>query len=234
MHNRNKLAIQIIIFFIGLYTAACHASFVLNGTRFIYSGDQKNISFQITNHSKGTYGGQVWIENSDIKDHNIYFIPAPSFFSLLPSQVQIDRIIKVNNNLPKNKESLFYLNVQEIPKLPKNNGNELQIAMDIRVKLIYRPISISSGRNNAEQQVEIKYKNGRFLIENPTPYYFAITQLIINNQTIHLSKITTENLCVFKPYSTVLLPNSISHIHSVSFKAINDYGENVSYKISKA
>ncbi len=49
------------------------AAFTLNGTRYIYNGDMKNISIEIDNASKSTYGGQVWIDNLDKGNDEVSF-----------------------------------------------------------------------------------------------------------------------------------------------------------------
>ncbi len=45
------------------------------------------------------------------------------------------------NALPQDRESLFYLNVREIPPKP-DKPNVLQLAMQSRIKLFYRPAAI--------------------------------------------------------------------------------------------
>ena len=45
------------------FSQSAHAAFILNGTRYIYDEGRKNISIEINNESKETYGGQVWINN---------------------------------------------------------------------------------------------------------------------------------------------------------------------------
>ncbi|SKA50401.1 fimbrial chaperone [Photobacterium toruni] len=217
--------IYVLLFFM---TTQCYASFVLDGTRYIYDGNKKNIAVQITNDSNNEYGGQIWIENTDQPKDNIYFIPAPAFFTISKNQIQIDSIINVNNSLPKNKESLFYLNVQEIP-LKSTTNNSLQIAMNTRVKLIYRPKAIINDRAGAENKINIISKNGDIYLNNPTPYYFAITSVNANNQPLQLSSVIMNRLTVFKPFSKVMLGNYGDK--NISFKAINDYGAVINYKI---
>ncbi|MEC6824672.1 fimbrial chaperone [Photobacterium piscicola] len=216
--------IYALLFFM---TTHCYASFVLDGTRYIYDGTIKNIAVQITNDSNNSYGGQVWIENSDQPINNIFFIPAPAFFTLAKNQIQIDSIINVNDDLPKNKESLFYLNVQEIP-LKSTTDNSLQIAMNTRVKLIYRPKAIINDRAGAENKINIISKDGDIYLNNPTPYYFAITSVTDNNKPLQLSSVIMNKLTVFKPFSKVKLGN---YNKNISFNAINDYGAVINYNI---
>ena len=70
------------------------AAFVLNGTRFIYDEGKKNISFEVTNQSTETYGGQVWIDNTNQDNAQVYMVPAPPFFKVAPKEKQIVRIMK--------------------------------------------------------------------------------------------------------------------------------------------
>ena len=50
------------------FSSQSMAAFVLNGTRFIYEEGKKNISFEVTNNAEKTYGGQVWIDNTNQND----------------------------------------------------------------------------------------------------------------------------------------------------------------------
>jgi P pilus assembly chaperone PapD len=217
------------------YCVSAHAAFSLSGTRFIYNSQQKNISLQVTNDGNTLYGGQVWIGNGDHPSDKVYFIPAPAFFTLQPNQTQIVRLINVDNKLPQNKESLFWLNVQEIPQAVKNKGDEgsLQIAMDTRVKLLYRPQDLQAARSGAEQKTQIEDVNGKAVLKNPTPYYFAVVDVTNNGKPLALSANTNQNLAEFKPFSSINLDVNYSQIHDLTVKAINDYGAVVTYRLNK-
>ncbi|TLJ01143.1 fimbrial chaperone protein, partial [Escherichia sp. E3659] len=93
------------------------AAFVLNGTRFIYDENKKNITFEVTNNAGQMYGGQVWVDNTS-EGNGIYMVPQPPFFKVGAKQKQIIRIMKTDSSLPTDRESLFWLNVQEVPPKP--------------------------------------------------------------------------------------------------------------------
>ncbi|ENM2172647.1 fimbria/pilus periplasmic chaperone, partial [Escherichia coli] len=99
------------------------AAFVLNGTRFIYEEGKKNVSFEVTNNADKTYGGQVWIDNTN-QGNGVYMVPQPPFFKVGAKQKQVIRIINTDSNLPKDRESLFWLNVQEVPPKPEVKDGE--------------------------------------------------------------------------------------------------------------
>ncbi|EBF3476179.1 fimbrial chaperone PefD, partial [Salmonella enterica subsp. enterica serovar Typhimurium] len=137
------------------------AAFVLNGTRFIYEEGRKNTSFEVTNQADETFGGQVWIDNTTQGSSTVYMVPAPPFFKVRPKEKQIIRIMKTDSTLPSDRESLFWLNVQEIPPKPKaSEGNVLAVAVNTKVKLIYRPKALVEGRRNAEKNLQIAHRGG--------------------------------------------------------------------------
>ena len=206
------------------------AAFTLNGTRFIYNEGEKNISFDVTNNADKTYGGQVWINNTTQGD-GVYMIPQPPFFKIGAKQKQIIRVINTDSSsLPKNQESLFWLNVQEVPPKPENtSGGVLALAMNTQVKLIYRPASIKKDRKNAEKKILVENKLNSTWIKNPTPYYMAITQIKSDGKDVNLSDKVSYEISQLKPFSEVDLGKKISG--KISIDAINDWGGVQTYAI---
>ncbi|WP_117086815.1 fimbrial chaperone, partial [Klebsiella pneumoniae] len=161
-----------------------HAAFVLNSTRYIFAGDKDNISVQVNNESSQEYGGQIWIDNANARDQNVYFAPSPTFFKVSGGHKQILRLLKINDSLPKDKESLFWVNVQEIPKAPKEGTNSLAIALHTQVKMIYRPESLKEGREDAEKNIKIIHEGGNTILYNNSPYYFAVINVKQNGHDV--------------------------------------------------
>lgn len=206
--------------------AACGqavAAFTLNGTRFIYEEGKKNISFEVTNNADQTYGGQVWIENSDARNSAVYLVPQPPFFKVDGRNKQIVRILMVDESLPKERESLFWLNVQEVPPKPADKeGNVLAIAMNTKVKLFYRPQAIAAGRQDAEKQLQVEQRGNTTWLKNPTPYYMAIASVSSNGREVKLPASAVSAISTLAPFSEVSLGTSVSGKISVS--AVNDWG----------
>ncbi|KLW85418.1 hypothetical protein SP99_04580 [Enterobacter sp. BIDMC92] len=230
--NKNRLfryAVLLCVITAGGVTTA-NAAFILSGTRFIYEEGKKNISIEVTNTSKDTYGGQVWIDNSATDNTGVFMVPSPPFFKLDAGRKQVLRLMNVNSSLPNDRESLFYINVQEIPPKPKQvDGSIIAIAMNTRVKLLYRPKSIMKERLNAESQVMPEYKNGHLWLKNPTPYYFAITSVKVNGKTMTIPKQKLSSLTTLKPNDEV--DTGIVQAGNVTIGAINDWGGEQFYEI---
>ncbi|EBL7540524.1 fimbrial chaperone [Salmonella enterica subsp. enterica serovar Java] len=218
-----------------LISSQSMAAFTLNGTRFIYEGGSKNISFEVTNHAPDTWGGQVWIDNESMSSDSVSLIPAPTFFKVDGNQKQVIRILDVNDALlPKDRESLFRLNVQEIPPAPKSGGNVLSMAMNTQVKLIYRPKSLSAGRQDAEKQLRIEQHGGVSVLVNPTPYYFAVVALhngATDKGTVISVPASSPSPATLAPHAEVPLGKVVSL--PVTVEAIDDYGATRSYTLSR-
>ncbi|EIV0763241.1 fimbrial chaperone [Escherichia coli] len=229
MSNLGKAALTALLSL--SFCSQSMAAFVLNGTRFIYDEGKKNISFEVTNNAEKTYGGQVWIDNTGQGDR-IYMVPQPPFFKVPPKQKQIIRIMNIDTNLPKDRESLFWLNVQEVPPKPEVNDSEgsvLAIAMNTRVKLLYRPASIKDGRKDAEKQLKLVQRGSNTWLKNPTPYYMAIVTVKHGGKAVSLSNNVMKEASQLKPYSEINLGKKVSG--KVSVDAVNDWGGVQNYEI---
>lgn len=200
------------------------AAFTLNGTRFIYEEGKKSISLEVSNSTDETYGGQVWIDNVSHSRDDVFIVPSPPFFKVDAKGKQIVRLMNANPALPKDRESLFWLNVQEVPPKPKSSeGSQLAIAMNTQVKLIYRPKVLSEGRKDAEKQLTFIGRDGTVWLKNPTPYYFAVTSVFSGGREVTLSKEAQKSLSLLAPYSEVNTGvKSLSG--KLSVEAINDWG----------
>ena len=223
----NKFAKGALVALLSLsFCGQSMAAFVLNGTRFIYEEGKKNLSFEVTNNANKTYGGQVWIDNG------VYMVPQPPFFKVGAKQKQIIRVMNTDSNLPKDRESLFWLNVQEVPPKPEvkdGEGSVLAIAMNTRVKLIYRPVSLKDGRKDAEKHLKLEQRGNETWLKNPTPYYIAIVNVKRDGKDIPLSDSVMKGVAQLKPFSDVSLGKNVSG--KISVDAVNDWGGVQSYEI---
>lgn len=105
---------------VSLLTAnSAFAALALDATRYIYKGDKQTLSAVVENQSKSDFGAQVWLDNIVEKDTRPTFIATPSFFKVKGGGKQVFRILKVTDHMPKDKESIYWLNLQEIPPKKK-------------------------------------------------------------------------------------------------------------------
>ncbi|MGF6593716.1 fimbria/pilus periplasmic chaperone [Pseudomonas sp. 2835] len=156
------------------------AAVSLDRTRVIFTGSEKSISLSVSNqNAQLPYLAQAWIENEQAEKITSPLVVVPPIQRLeagANSQVKIQGLPELNL-LPQDRESLFYFNLREIP--PRSDKpNTLQIALQTRVKLFYRPAAIAprAGINEApwQEKLILTRQNDRYLVNNPTPYYVTL------------------------------------------------------------
>lgn len=225
------LRVNKILTILMLFITVNSYAFVLNGTRYIYPESNNSISMTVRNNAAVLYGGQVWIENHSSVDDRVYFSVSPSLFRLNGGESQLVRIFNVDDSLPKNRESLFYINAQEIPRLKESGeSNEMMFAINTKVKLIYRPDAVKSKREDAEQNIKITHVGNTTRLHNDTPYFFAIIEAYDEtDKAIDINKYGLRDpLGTFAPGSSVDIPRKHSKLSIVS---IGDYGETKKYTL---
>lgn len=203
----------------GLFAQSASAALALDATRYVYEGNKVAISATVNSETEHEFGGQVWVDNIIEKDTRPTFIATPSFFKIKAKGRQVFRIMKVSDHMPQDKESVYWLNLQEIP--PKLKGSGISMAIRTRVKLFYRPEKLIEGRANAEQNMTIEHLPGKQFLVNSTPYIFAIGSVLdVNDKPVTFTKKEQDTLAMFMPGDKV----NITGFKVKSVFALNDFG----------
>ncbi|HDR9250916.1 molecular chaperone [Burkholderia vietnamiensis] len=136
------------------------ASVTLSGTRVVFPAADKEVTVQLTNDGKQPALVQAWIDKGNQRTSpdaiDVPFVITPTIFRVEPGKGQTLRILYTGEPLPENKESLFWLNVLDVP--PKVSGkddvNRLQFAFRTRIKLMYRPAGLAGTAGDAPAQLK--------------------------------------------------------------------------------
>ncbi|WP_132714970.1 fimbria/pilus periplasmic chaperone [Vibrio crassostreae] len=204
------------------------ASLTLDATRYIYEEGGRFISAMAYNPSEKEYGAQVWVDNIVESDTRPSFIATPSFFRIKDESQQVFRILKVSDHMPDDKESIYWMNLQEIP--PARDGGGVSIAIRTKVKLIYRPAGLAEGRVGAERRLSLEYVPGGENLVNTTPYIFTIGSVLDESDAIiEFSQEDRETLTMFMPGDRVSVTGHI--VNAVI--ALDDYGSEVVHVLDK-
>ncbi|MEN4947356.1 fimbria/pilus periplasmic chaperone [Pseudomonas proteolytica] len=167
----------------GMCTALIsQAAVSLDRTRVIFIGGEKSVSLSISNqNTQLPYLAQGWIENEQGEKITSPMVVLPPVQRLEPgasSQIKIQGLPELNL-LSQDQESLFYFNLREIP--PRSDkANTLQIALQTRVKLFYRPVAIAAKKGLSEapwqEQLTLTRLGNSYQINNPTPYFITVIE----------------------------------------------------------
>lgn len=201
------------------YSTMVQAGVALGATRVIYPAGQKQVQLGVTNNDdSNTYLIQSWIENSE-NEKDGRFVITPPLFAMQGKKENILRIIDATNNqLPQDRESLFWVNVKAIPSMDKSklSDNTLQLAIISRIKLYYRPAKLALAPDQAAEKLTFSRSGSSLTLTNPTPYYLTVTELNAGTRIL-------ENALVppMGKTSVKLPPDAGSRI---TYRTINDYG----------
>lgn len=165
-----------------------HATVSPDRTRIIFNASAKSVTVRLTNQSKtDPYLAQSWIEDKEGKKTREFISPIPPLLRIEPDEQAQVRLMAQQNlsRLPADRESLFYYNMREIP--PKaEQKNVMQIAMQSRLKLFWRPkaIELKEGQFVPLDKVVISRSSDGLQLKNPSPYYITVGYIGLNGKTL--------------------------------------------------
>nr|WP_139375561.1 fimbria/pilus periplasmic chaperone [Serratia marcescens] len=210
----------------GALAPTAQAAIALDRTRVIFDGGVQSVSLSVSNQNKQLpYLAQGWLEDEQgnkIQSPLTVLPPVQRIEPGKPSQVKI-QALPAAKMLPQDRETLYYFNLREIP--PKSNKpNSLQIALQTRIKLFYRPAAIAPERNAApwQEQLTLSKQGDKYVVNNPTPYYVTLVDAA-SRKGVEGAK-GFEPLMVPPKGSLPLTVSAGSVGNSPVLTYINDYG----------
>lgn len=220
-----KCALSIVL--VSIHTMS-YGAIALDRTRIIFNGSSSSVSLVIQNKNQDLpFLVQTWLENAEHEKIKSPFMVLPPIQRLEPiqsSQIRIEALEKKIDQLPQDRESLFYFNLRELP--PKSDKpNSIQFALQNKLKLFYRPTSIMLSstellQNPWQEKLEIIKQDQKVIVRNPTPYFTTI--LSIQPENIKLK--ATESL-MLSPYSEAEVAMNAQDLGEFpSLTYINDLG----------
>jgi chaperone protein EcpD len=219
----------------GAMVSAAHASIVITGTRVIYPAQAREVNVRLKNVDEKPTLVQAWIDDGRASaapsEIRVPFLMMPSVFRVEPDKGQSLRIMATGANFPLDRESVYWLNVLEIPPKPADSDqrNLMQIAFRTRIKMFYRPASLTDDPSAYRSKLTWKFasndKGERVLrMENPSPYYISLNSVSLetNGKTVGL---VPEMAPPFGHVDMKLAAGTVDEKAStVSFAVITDYG----------
>ena len=201
------------------YSVLAQAGVALGSTRVIYPAGEKQVQLNVTNNDDlSTYLIQSWVENAQ-GNKDGHFVITPPLFAMQGKKENTLRIIDATNQqLPQDRESLFWINVKAIPSMDKSklDKNTLQLAIISRIKLYYRPEKLVLPPDQAAEKLSFSRNGSSLMLTNPTPYYLTVTELNAGTRVL-------ENALVPPMGNTsVKLPPDAGN--NITYRTINDYG----------
>lgn len=209
-----------------------HAAIVIYGTRIVYPAEKNEVMVQLMNQENRSSLVQSWIDDGDTslppEKIQVPFLLTPPVAKVAANSGQQLKIKKLPNMLPNNKESLFYLNVLDIPpNNPDSAGkNVLKFAMQNRIKLFYRPKGISPVNKHTFQKLSMKRSGGIYSIKNDAANWITVAEVKANNV-----KINNESI-MLAPLSSADVALKNANANQYKMTIIDDHGNYISDNVS--
>lgn len=209
-------------------------------SRLVFAAGAVEQSLQVFNVNEYPVLVQAWIDDGRIdalpQESTAPIVVIPPIFRLGHSDQTNLRLINSGAALPSDRESLFWLNLYEIPATPKNSPADNQmvtVTMRTQIKVFVRPAKLPFSSDELPRRLAFlltRTPDGLLLeIRNPTPYYATIAALQVG-----IGSASQEpSADMIAPFSktTVHLDegqDSLSDNATVRFLLISDDGNSVS------
>ena len=222
----------LLVLFISSIVLPAHAGIVIYGTRIIYPAEKNEVLVQLMNQGGRSSLVQSWIDDGDTslppEKIKVPFLLTPPVVKVAGDSGQQIKIKKMPNMLPDNKESLFFLNVLDIPPNNIDNAgkNVLKFAMQNRIKLFYRPKGISSVNKGTFQKLSMKRSGSIYSIKNDAANWITVTEVKANNV-----KINNESI-MLAPLSSADVALKNANTNQYKMTIIDDHGNYISDNVS--
>lgn len=224
------------------WAGASSASVIIVGTRVVYPADARDVNVRLNNNGELPAMVQAWLDTGVAEAApetiDVPFRLTPSLFRIDPSKNQSLRLVyapeSAEKALPLNRESLFWLNVLEVPPRPATakEQNYLQFAVRSRIKLFFRPKDLPGSAATAHESLKWQVKREgnvlRLTATNPTPFHvsFSEVQMVDGDREVGPSlpgmvAPGSSETFVFSNTNVTSMPSR------VKYKSINDYGAQV-------
>lgn len=228
--SMGKLFIQLTLIASLLFSFSAQSGIIASATRVIFLEGDSQKTLTLANTNDYNVIAQVWVddgENNGTPGYEKYpFVAVPSVFKLAPKEFTNLNIIYNNMPLPKDRESVFWLNIYEIPSIKATkvpNRSQVLMAMNTQMKIFYRPKLIQDSANKRDENLTFalnnKTNNLEIIAHNPSPFYqsFANIVLLYNGKNY---PVELESDMMVAPFSqkTYQLPTAIKQVITAEAK----------------
>lgn len=214
--------------------ASALAGVVINGTRVIYPAQAREVTVQVSNDGQAPSLVQAWVDTGNPEqtpdNSDAPFVLTPPIARVEPGRSQALRLIFTGAGLPDDRESLFWLNVLDVPPSPEavagEEQNFLQVAFRSRIKLFYRPQALHGQANEAPNALRWSRSGAQLKVQNPSAFHVTLADVVALAGT-HEHALGDKGRMV-APGQSLEFPVS-TVVDRVRFSTINDYGGRVEH-----
>ncbi|WP_321150880.1 fimbrial biogenesis chaperone [Aeromonas jandaei] len=218
MKLKSQIAFILLLFCINNNS---YASIKLSATRLIFSDGEKEQSVTVSNNGNARLA-QSWLDKNHPADPVPPFAVTPPLAKLTEKGSQLLRVHYAGQGLPDDRESMYWLAVQEIPQKAEGQ-NVIQFAVQQRIKVFYRPVGLPGKASDAPLTMKMALVDGKLTVSNPTPYFINLATLEAGNESLGGEAIA--------PFGQLVLPAAkLGSNAKLDLTIVNDFGAHVAWQ----
>lgn len=224
---------------ISLFSLSVQASVVIDATRIVYPAKEREVSLRLNNQGQQAALVQTWIDDGRVDakpdEADAPFVVMPPMVRIDPSKGQSLRIAYApSNTIPKDRESVFWLNVLDVPPLPGEQiGNHMQLAFRTRLKLFFRPADLPGSATQSAKKLRWSLfgsaKDAVLRVTNDGAFHVSFNSVELKLKNGKTLKVKNHMVAPKSSADFVFeqVPNASEIEGGVIYEWINDFGSNV-------
>lgn len=200
-----------------MQSISVEAAISLNRTRIIITENEREATPRIVNEGTRPVLLETWVDtgDSDAAPDSIDapFIIEPPIFRLDSMRSKRIRVLftgETSKKPPRDRESVYWINVLEVPPNPDSEAaeNQVSLAFRTRLKLFYRPHGLSGDPSRSYEELQFECSpggpNNMIRVINPTPFHQTLLSVSFGKSKEKSYKIEAFNN-MLPPYEKVVI-----------------------------
>lgn len=209
-----------------LMATQADAGISLSATRLVFDGKHKEAGITVRNSGEDVLI-QSWVDSDTPDATSTPFAVTPPLVRVVGKEQQLLRVIYEGTGMPDDKESVVWLNVQEIPQTAKTQ-NTLQLAVRQRIKVFFRPSGLNANAYLAPTELlwRLVDRAGKTVltINNPGLYHVSMADIKLQSGQSMEQPADSMMIAPGEQKEFAIKQFNSSSTPTVSFMNINDYG----------
>jgi P pilus assembly chaperone PapD len=160
-------------------------------TRLVFSQGERELSLRLANTNPHAVVVQSWVDQGegsqapDTVQSALFVLPAVQRLS--PQAISRVRVLYTGEPLPADRESVFWLNLYEIPLLPDAPGSapRLLLGLNTQIKVFHRPAGLADPGPQWSDALHfrLQWQAGQWVLvcRNDSPYFASLANLRVSD-----------------------------------------------------
>jgi P pilus assembly chaperone PapD len=208
-----------------LLAFSLYAAVNINTTRVVFNHGATQQTVSLVNDGDYPVVVQSWVDDGDPQkgpsQANVPFVVLPPVLKILPGERRELKIMTTGKGLATDRESLYWLNVYQIPPEVKSPqaGEKVRLALRNQLKVLWRPKNIGVLTEKSINMLSFRYEDGMIHAVNDSSWNITLADVSFGDYSI--------SGIVLAPHTRSMIFNSVTPVmrqNKINFTVINDEG----------